>query len=289
VMKTTWSTGLVLSALCMVLGATAHPAAAAGLLDSLFGSNQPEDMGPSKERSWQLDEFTSVRLVDKEAGAPTNQHPVALNRDALRAQLAAVQVTLRGTSEPLFADAELAEITPALVRALVSARADDDVLLLSTARRGGLLAAPRGVTARLFVQGDALQLIVHDARFDFMEAYRRTNIKPKFVFGSRAKAGADPLLSNSASSKRTDWLAIGLGQLRAAPAAAAAVQAAVPAVPPVAAVPAAPAAAAPAPLSRAAFGAEQEERLVTLKRLRERNLITEEEYQQKRREILNGL
>jgi hypothetical protein len=55
--------------------------------------------------------------------------------------------------------------------------------------------------------------------------------------------------------------------------------------------PAAPPAAAQAqPGTRTpAFLAEQEERLKTLKRLRDQNLITEDEYQQKRREILQLL
>jgi hypothetical protein len=59
--------------------------------------------------------------------------------------------------------------------------------------------------------------------------------------------------------------------------------------------PAAPApvqtAPAPAPAPRAAPASadEIEQRLLTLKRLRERGLISEEEYQQKRREILQAL
>lgn len=79
-----------------------------------------------------------------------------------------------------------------------------------------------------------------------------------------------------------------------------------PAVPPAAAVPAAPAAPAvpatpprpaaaapvapppPAPAARVP-GREIEERLETLKRLRERNLITEAEYEQKRRELIDRL
>jgi hypothetical protein len=89
----------------------------------------------------------------------------------------------------------------------------------------------------------------------------------------------------------------------AAPGAPAAPAAAAPAAPSTPTTPAAPAAAAPAPSAPptpaaapavprtrdAAFLAEQEERLKTLKRLRDQNLITEEEYQQKRREILQLL
>jgi cytochrome c-type biogenesis protein CcmH/NrfG len=47
-----------------------------------------------------------------------------------------------------------------------------------------------------------------------------------------------------------------------------------------------PAAAAPRP---AVSADEVEQRLLTLKRLRERGLISEEEFQQKRREILQSL
>ncbi len=63
-------------------------------------------------------------------------------------------------------------------------------------------------------------------------------------------------------------------------------------------VPAAPAAAggpvtarpAPArPARDAAFYEEQEQRLRALQRLRERNVITEEEYQRKRKEIVEAL
>jgi hypothetical protein len=77
----------------------------------------------------------------------------------------------------------------------------------------------------------------------------------------------------------------------AAPPAAPAPAAVAPAAVAPAAV-AAPAAATPATVQRprdAAFFEEQENRLRTLKRLRDGGLITEEEYQQKRREILATL
>jgi hypothetical protein len=86
-------------------------------------------------------------------------------------------------------------------------------------------------------------------------------------------------------------VAIPLQRAAAAPVAAPApVVVLPPAVP--AAQPAATLAPAPAPAARPAAPAsadEIEQRLLTLKRLRERNLISEEEYQQKRREILQAL
>jgi hypothetical protein len=288
--------GWASAAFCAMGVMLSVPAPAAGLLDSVLSSKN--DLGPATRREWRLDEFTQVRLVDKEAGAPANQQPAVVDPAALTARLAAIETTTTHENETLFAEDELAELTPVLVRALSLAKPTDDVLLLSTARRGGRFAAPKGLTARLFVQGDALQLIVHDARNDFLPAARHSRVTPKFEYGSRTRAGRNELRSAGASSKRKDWLSIPLASLAAgaAPAAAApAAPAAPPAVRPVATAPApAPAAAVPAapppvPGSPAAIGDEVEQRLTTLKRLRDKGLITEEEYQQKRREVLQRL
>jgi hypothetical protein len=62
-----------------------------------------------------------------------------------------------------------------------------------------------------------------------------------------------------------------------------------PVPPPAAAAPLATAPAAPAKPRDAAFFEEQEQRLRTLKRLRDANLISEDEYQTKRREVLGAL
>jgi C-terminal binding-module, SLH-like, of glucodextranase/Short C-terminal domain len=76
-----------------------------------------------------------------------------------------------------------------------------------------------------------------------------------------------------------------------APAAAAAASAAAPPRAAAAPPPAAPPAAAqvPRPTRDAAFLEEQENRLRTLRRLRDGNLISEEEFQRKRKEILDAL
>lgn len=231
------------------------------------------------ERSWRLEEFTTVRLAEREAGAPANAHPARLDAGALRAQLAAVALTERRGSEPLFAPGELDALLPVLASAFAAAGPNDDVLLLSTTRRGErLLSGPQtALTARLFMQGDALQLIVHDARLEFLSAYRRTNIAPKFVYGSRTQAGKAQLASGAAASRRADWLSMPLGPVAAVVAPPGVAKAAPPA--------ALPTASAPAPQA----AGDAEERLATLKRLREKNLITEDEYQQKRREILKSL
>lgn len=287
---------LALGGLVLLTGVPAQ----AGLLDALFGSGTPAASAPEPEhgrRSWTLHEFTTIRLVPREAGAAPNQHPAIVNTETLRQQLAQVRHQVRkDVTEPLFAADELAELVEPLAQALATAGPNDDLLLLSSSRRGaGILAQPFAVTARLFVQGGALQLVVNDARYEFMNQYLGSRVPPTFTFGSRGRAGTAALRSASASAQRSDWLALPMAVLAATPGAAVAAPAAPAAVAPAAAPTAAPAPASPAPAAAparprdAAFADEIEQRLTTLKRLRDKGLISEEEYQQKRKEILQLL
>ncbi|WP_144006924.1 SHOCT domain-containing protein [Pelomonas sp. KK5] len=318
-MLTRGSLHLALSA-ALLAGAAAP--AHAGWFDSIFGksssSNDPkaeaQQQPDTKNRAWQLHEFTAIRLVPREAGSPPNQHPVRVDPEALRQQLAAVQVvTARdGTRFPLFDRSELDELVPIINKALQLATPADDILLLSADRReGGFVGSPLALTARLFVDAQGLQLIVHDARQDFYDAYRGNQVQPKFVFGMRDSAGRAQLSSAGATSRRADWLTIPMnvagarqaaqtvavpapigaavpGAAMPAPLAPAAVIAPVvapaPVAAPVVAVPVAPAAPA-APVS---IG-DAERRLETLKRLHGKGLITDQEYEEKRREILKSL
>ncbi|MBX3607520.1 MAG: SHOCT domain-containing protein [Piscinibacter sp.] len=287
---------LLMAGLLLVPGVPAH---AAGLLDGLFGSSSAGGaQAEPGRRSWTIHEFTTIRLVARESGAVPNQHPAVIQPEVLRSQLAQVRYVVRGdATEALFAGSELDELVEPLSQALASAGPGDDVLLLSSSRRGGgILTQPQGVTARLFVQGNALQLIVHDTRYEFMNQYLGSRVPPTFTYGSRASSGSPQLRSASAKGPRGDWLALPLivtaatnapaGPMPAVlPAAAAPAAAATPAPAPAAAPPAAP---MPRPRDPG-FADEIEQRLITLKRLRDRGLITEEEYQQKRKEILQQL
>jgi len=234
------------------------------------------------KRTWQIREFTRVELAPREAGAEPNEHPASLSAEALREQLARVRFAARNGSQPLLTADELADLAGPLSQALQRAAPADDVLLLSSARREkGLLGAPTAVTARLFVQGGKLQLIVHDARFEFFDAYRGTNVTPRFRFGSRSAAGAVALEGANALNRRADWLSLAAAQ------------------------PSAPAAAAQEKNLEKSPGTDQvqekaqekaqekgldiERRLETLKRLRDKNLISEDEYQQKRKDLLQQL
>lgn len=267
----------------------------AGVMDFLFGKRASESPAPadSSRRTWRVGEFTAVQIVPREAGSAPNAQPVSLHPEGLRQQLALVRAQLKGKQQPLFHADELKELAEPLSQALSVAGPNDDIVLLSTSRRGeGALSTPLGLTARLFAQGGQLNMIVHDTRRDFVNAYIGSHLAPQFEFGSRAAASTAVLQSAGAPNKRTDWIAIPIAATAPVTAPLAAPAAPVLQAVPVAAMPApvaAPAAPPAAPARDAAFYEEQARRLKGLKLLRDQGAITEEEYQQKRKEILSGL
>jgi hypothetical protein len=290
----------------LVLLCTFSTPASAGLMDKLFGQSMPPS-SPSKaasgQRLWSIREFTQVELTSREANAADNQQPMQVPIEALRQQLARIEIVGPNSRVPLFTPDELGDLTTPLAQALGVAGPADDVLLLSAYRReGGIFGSPKAITARLFFQDGNLQLIVHDARFDFYDVYRGTHVQPQFTYGTRGAAGAAHLQSASAANRRDDWLSIPMQPLSATsgptsvPPNVSAISssgssserlpqsAAAPNAQPPAASPAAP---------RRPFDAgaadDIERRLETLKRLREKNLITEDEYQQKRKDLLRLL
>jgi hypothetical protein len=250
----------------------------------------------AKRRIWRVREFTTIQIVPREAQATApNQHPVAtIQPESLQKQLMLIQKVDPSGNQSLFDKDEAETIALPLAQALANAGPEDDVQLLSSARRA-FMGPPQALTARVFAQDDALNIIVHETSLDFVVAYRTTNILPKFQYGSRTRASKAKLQSAAATSKRADWVALPLAPLMAAPApSATAAPAAAPArvAPPVA--PPAPVVAAPAPAAPPAPAVavkpgEIEERLATLKRLFDRGLINNEEYQQKRKELLQAL
>jgi hypothetical protein len=278
--------------------------AQAGWLDSILGTRpaavEAVRPGQAGQRVWRIKDFMTVELVAREANSPANQLPMKIDAEALRQLLTPIRVVEQGSTQPLFVADEIAELTAPLQQALALAGPNDDVLLLSSARRGSaVVLAPTAITARLWVQGDSLQLIVHDANLDFYDAYRGNRIVPKWNFGSRATPGTASLQSANARNLRSDWLAMPLQVATAAAATSATTVplAPVAATPPVVravapaatavTLPAAAAAATPTATGRDPEAIEQ--RLLLLKRLHANGLISDDEYQQKRKEILQQL
>jgi len=274
---------------------------------------QPDSAAAQVLRMVYKGQFSYVRIERAEAQATAGQHPVPVAPEVLRASLAALRVG-KAADEPLFNDDELAEIVPPLVKALAELQPAQELAFAVAGRHGGwtALAARVVTTGRMFRSAAGLQLIVGLAHRPFESQYRATGYLIPFEPGRRAEAvdlsvvitGMPP----GAGAARPDWVTLTLAPVPAqaaapvsgpAPAATAAatVVAPVPAAAPAAAAPAAaapaPAAAAPAaaaPRQRdAAFFEEQEARLRALKRLRDGGLITEEEFQLKRKQVLDQL
>jgi hypothetical protein len=235
------------------------------------------------QTQWQLASFTWVKRVPIEPGAAANAHPAELTGEAIAAALGPVLVSVDGQAIPLFAKDELVGLTKALREALSLARPGEDLILLSSHRRGGGFMDPsQGLTARLFVREGALNLIVHDARLDFMDRYSADRTLPTFAYGSRNAPSGLTLQSPGATRLRGDWLALPL--VAPAPVVAVAPSATTPALTVTKA-----ASEAPAVPRDAAFYEAQAQRLKALKRLRDEHLISEAEYQEKRDAIVKTL
>jgi hypothetical protein len=242
----------------------------------------PVRAGDPGRMQWKPANFTWVKRVPAEPGAPANDQPARIPRESLAAALASVRCQGDGPAEPLFVKDEAVLLAKTLGEAFALAQPGEDLVLLSTVRRsGGLMAPTLGVTARLFLKDGALNLIVHDTRLDFMGRYVAENTLPVFAYGTRGTASGARLEAPGATRLRADWLALPLAVPAAAPSAPPAPTVA-PAPTPAPAVPVAPA----PPARDAAFYAAQTERLRALKKLRDENLISEAEYQAKREAIL---
>jgi len=266
------------------MGAGIRSGNVSGLLAAFLATAALAAAGQTRGQ-WKLGEHTWVKRAPAEAGAPANEHPAQIDGTMLRQFLGEVRFVADGQEMPLFHKDELASLVEPLREALSLAQSGEDLVLLSTHKRGGsFLSSAYGLTARIFVQGGQLQFLVHDARLDFVDRYRGSQVLPEFHFGARAAASGIILKHPTAAARRSDWLSLPLVGLP--------VQAPRTAVAPGPGTMPLPPEAAPGASAKprdASFFTEQEQRLRALKRMREENLISEEEYQQKRRDVLQGL
>ena len=256
----------------------------------------PVMKGTTGRQLWRLSDYTTVELVAREPGAPDNQHPWTIDSETLHSWLQQVTVLRSGKPRPLFAGDELDKISPAIAEALANARPDQDLALVSSAHHeDNNFFSISAVTARLFVVDGHLNMIVHDARVDFYDAARGSGMAPHFTSGSRTSEGSWPVTSAGATNKRADWLVLGAVAPPPAPAVAPAAPVA-PMAPPAPAMvapaaPVAPPVVAPIPPAPPAPAepTDAEQRLLTIKRLYDKGLLTKSEYEKKRAEIIKGL
>jgi hypothetical protein len=262
----------------------------------------------------------SLRSSAKDGGrSPTRyEHPATLSSERLEKILAAVGVEEHSffawrDEGALLAGEDAAQLAPKLADSLRKARADQWVYfsVRNTPKRM-TFGAVRFSDGIAFVKDGKLNLVfdnigyvenvdIPPSRMDPRDAKTSQNVRLA-AKSPDALGAAPPLVPGDRwlGRERTNWLVFDL-----APAAAPAPQpqavATTPAAPPVAPAAAttppavgAPAAAAPAgvsaaPSAPAPAAPDPEERLRKLKDLRDKGLITPEEYENKRQEILKGL
>ncbi|WP_341676536.1 SHOCT domain-containing protein [Niveibacterium sp. SC-1] len=277
----------------LLVSAPAHGGALDGLLGFSDTGNVEYWTGhkdkPMKWGEW--DYISFERRKGAEAGAPSS-HPATVGEQQVASLLAAVRIGPEKAGQPakpLFTEDEINRLAPAIAAGLAVATPEEDIVFLTSGRRDFKeLFGRMANAARVFVADGQFNIIVGTQLSDALMSVRPgTKAFLDLSTGSRAKLAKDVHLATVSGGqlKREDWVVLPLG-LQAAP-----VTAATPVTPATAV--AAPAAATAAPAAADAesdaFFKKQSARLKGLKSMRDQGLISEEEFQAKRAEILQGL
>jgi hypothetical protein len=249
------------------------------------------------------DQWVKVEPQDDAAASP-NDHPAQLANEAISNALAALRIRIvdedkvTEAQRAVFTTAELRNLVPRIASGLAKAGPRQDVTFSTIGSHpraaGGLVKDP-GVTAgRVFYDDGKINVIFGELQSGYRKrsvyGQRTEDFTPRQQ-GSRTQAAEHEWalaarpgveLHSNAGSVRNDWVEIHIAAV--ASGAAAVSQAPAAATPPVAT------AAGPGEGSAATkSGVDIEQRLKTLKELRDKNLISEEAYRAKMQELLSEL
>jgi hypothetical protein len=217
-----------------------------------------------------------VRIERIETGAPDNEQPYRVGPDELVRALGRLQVkgSISLTAVPVFNDAELEAIVPPLVAALAKAGPKEDVTFLVTGKHGflGKYSSDSITTGRVFARNHQLNIV-----FGLMhELYQGNEFDlPPYRLGSRTYPNTvwsivpDP---GRPDGPRSDWVTLDAKALAT----------------PVATGEGGSRAGANATSAEDRYR-EIKNRLTALDRLKADGLITDEEYKERRRGILQEL
>lgn len=211
---------------------------------------------------WQA-QYSNVLLVTKEGGAPANQHPQAISEERLKRILGGLSIRVgKGEPQALFLVDELDVLVPPLSKALALAKPEQDVVFYIPQKRGfALLQEELMTTARVFYQNDKLHIIFGKIQGDFEGQLRAAKVFKQYATGSRSQSAnlRERFVAQAGLSfpqeKRLDWLAFDTGA---------------------------------AAVALSGDKAPIEERLQALDNLKQKGLITEAEYEAKRKAILQA-
>jgi hypothetical protein len=240
---------------------------------------------------WQSrDQFVALERQDISSAGPAqlNGHPLDLTLDRLTAILESID--MRATDgekpEPLFTRSAVETLAPYLLQGLQQASPAEDVTFAVVGLYNalyGLAKSPKVTTGRVFYKEGRLNIIVGLVQQEVKDRDDRRLVP--FTPGSRLKAGEGEwnLLQHPGqhgfSLIRKDWVAFS-DEWR----------------PSVAQIPVAEKIVTPVKIAPVQPGKRNNDtlkpaadRLTTLNELRDKGLISMEEYREKRMEILNGL
>jgi hypothetical protein len=237
------------------------------------------------------DQYVRIVKQDTAKGAktPPNEHPVSLDMDQIRTVLSSLEIMLpkQDKSVPVFEKPELENLEKYLSQGLAKAGPDEDVIfaVIGDYRAVyGLAKVPKYTSGRVFYREGKLNIIFGKIQEDY-KSYglyapvdRRTD---PLLPGSRSVPSVhvwqlldqpDQSFNMSNTGTRSDWIILDLASMEAR--AALGEKASAPQVP-----------------AQPFYGVNKsvEERLETLNDLKNKKLITEEEYQKKRLDILKDL
>lgn len=249
--------------------------------------------------------------VQLDAVSATNQHPARLNAEQIAALLGQFYKRAQDKEpEPYFTQDEIGRISPQLVRLFAKAKTDQDIEFGTSFRPGGFPFAQRVLNAgRLFIENGQLNLLIGMCAkaqdISYQTVFENSR---KLDHGSRnkpaGKIGCELLAGNGTEqvNNRADWLRLNINAVLASRAVpvfststpltfgAATLPDKVTAPLP-AQLPATDGKVAePSPIAKPSLPAsEVEGRLMLLKQLHDKGLITDAEYEQKRAAILKDL
>jgi hypothetical protein len=244
------------------------------------------------------DQFVEIEKQDRLAGSmpEANSHPTQVSAERLSSMLASIEVRMPGKNrtQVLFNPAGIKTLSENISQGLASAAPNEDVTfayigIYPVTALMSIVKEDQVTTGRVFVRDGQLNIIfgkLHDKVNEREE--RRLN---PYLPGSRDTVMPQEMLlvarpgGESFTFKRPDWVVFPLvaPAVLVTPTEEPAVEAPAPSV----AAPIAPGVShqRPAPPAKKSV----EERLTILKGLKEKGLITEEEFKAKRQEILNDL
>jgi len=237
------------------------------------------------------DQWVKIEPQD-DAAAPPNDHPAQLASEAISKALATLRIsivdedTTTEAQRSVFTAEELRNLAPRIASGLAQAGPRQDVTFSTIGSHprsaGGLVKDPGVNAGRVFYRDGKINVIFGELQSGYRKrsvyGQRTEDFTPRRE-GSRTKAAENEWalaarpgveLHSDAGGERKDWAEIDAAAVASGTAA----------------VSQAPAAAMP---TGTKSSANIEQRLKTLKELREKNLISEEAYQAKMQELLSEL